>query len=283
MNTAGCFMYSWADSHRLSVDPMADGYTLSIDKLAAFWKLYLAPYLLFLAVYGMAQSTGADKPTSYLQGTDADLPTASEVQKAKEQRSKNAIPVIVSISSDSAQDCSSLRSADLDGIACSSSQLSSISQSFGNSQAESADAQVQAILNAVLASPEVSTQQDSSDHATSDGRPHDNGHKKPGLGKQFLSPAKEDLVEAERQLLQQVLGLLEQATPQMEEMSMLTDALKQLDELFLLVVVGEFNSGKSSVINALLGSRYTSAVGSARQQPPILVHLVMTLKALSRR
>ena len=53
-----------------------------------------------------------------------------------------------------------------------------------------------------------------------------------------------------------ILGLLQEATPEMSEMSMLTDALKQLDELFLLVVVGEFNSGKSSVINALLGSRY---------------------------
>ena len=63
-------------------------------------------------------------------------------------------------------------------------------------------------------------------------------------------------MEAERQLLQQLHGLLEQATPQMDEMSMLTDAIKQLDELFLLVVVGEFNSGKSSVINALLGSRW---------------------------
>ena len=63
-------------------------------------------------------------------------------------------------------------------------------------------------------------------------------------------------MEAERQLLLQLLSLLEQATPEMQEMSMLTDALKQLDELFLLVVVGEFNSGKSSVINALLGSRY---------------------------
>ena len=79
-----------------------------------------------------------------------------------------------------------------------------------------------------------------------------------GQGKQLLSAAKEELVEAERQLLQQLLGLLEQATPQMEEMSMLTDAIKQLDELFLLVVVGEFNSGKSSVINALLGSRWAS-------------------------
>lgn len=201
-----------------------------------------------------AAAEGAD--LILLEGTDTDLPTGTEVQKAKEQRSKNAIPVIVSMPSDSTQDSSSLRSADLDGIACSSTQLASISQSFGNSQAETADAQVQAILNAVLGSPEVSPQQDSSDHAASAGGPHDNGHKKPGLGKQFLSPAKEDLVEAERQLLQQVLGLLEQATPQMEEMSMLTDALKQLDELFLLVVVGEFNSGKSSVINALLGSRY---------------------------
>ena len=42
----------------------------------------------------------------------------------------------------------------------------------------------------------------------------------------------------------------------MEELSLLTDAIKQLDELFLLVVVGEFNSGKSSIINALLGNRY---------------------------
>lgn len=67
-------------------------------------------------------------------------------------------------------------------------------------------------------------------------------------------------MEAERQLLQQLLSLLQQATPEMQEMSMLTDALKQLDELFLLVVVGEFNSGKSSVINALLGSRYANTL-----------------------
>ena len=29
--------------------------------------------------------------------------------------------------------------------------------------------------------------------------------------------------------------------------------MRQLDELFLLVVVGEFNAGKSAFINALLG------------------------------
>ena len=49
---------------------------------------------------------------------------------------------------------------------------------------------------------------------------------------------------------------MQEAVPEMEELSLLTDAIKQLDELFLLVVVGEFNSGKSSIINALLGNRY---------------------------
>ena len=42
----------------------------------------------------------------------------------------------------------------------------------------------------------------------------------------------------------------------MEELNLLVDAIKQLDELFLLVIVGEFNSGKSSIINALLGDKF---------------------------
>ena len=42
----------------------------------------------------------------------------------------------------------------------------------------------------------------------------------------------------------------------MDEISLVRDALQQLDELFLLVVVGEFNSGKSSIVNALLGGRF---------------------------
>ena len=40
-----------------------------------------------------------------------------------------------------------------------------------------------------------------------------------------------------------------------EDQKTLRDLLRQLDELFLLVVVGEFNSGKSALINALLGER----------------------------
>src|SRR5262245_57297199 len=40
-----------------------------------------------------------------------------------------------------------------------------------------------------------------------------------------------------------------------EALETLQQAILQLDELFLLVVVGEFNSGKSSLVNALLGEK----------------------------
>ena len=191
----------------------------------------------------------------HIQGRDDELPSEAEFQQAKQQRSKNAIPVIASIPADSNLDASSLRSTDLDGLALTSTQIPHIAQAFASSQSSSTDAQIQAILNAVLSSPEAPS--DASISSAQESK-SENGHKQLAQGKQFLSQAKEELVEAERQLLQQLLGLLEQATPQMQEMSMLTDALKQLDELFLLVVVGEFNSGKSSVINALLGNRYAS-------------------------
>jgi small GTP-binding protein len=41
-----------------------------------------------------------------------------------------------------------------------------------------------------------------------------------------------------------------------EDQKTLQKSLHQLDELFLLVAVGEFNSGKSAFINALLGERF---------------------------
>ncbi|HUE98484.1 MAG TPA: dynamin family protein [Anaerolineales bacterium] len=40
-----------------------------------------------------------------------------------------------------------------------------------------------------------------------------------------------------------------------ESLTTLQDAILQLDELFLLVVVGEFNAGKSALVNALLGEK----------------------------
>lgn len=49
---------------------------------------------------------------------------------------------------------------------------------------------------------------------------------------------------------------VQEVVPSMEEISLLREALNQLDQPFLVVTVGEFNSGKSTVINALLGMRF---------------------------
>ena len=62
------------------------------------------------------------------------------------------------------------------------------------------------------------------------------------------------LKEERRQLEALTVALARfEATP--GDLTTLQKSLAQLDELFLLVVVGEFNSGKSAVINALLGQR----------------------------
>ncbi|KAG1680578.1 hypothetical protein FOA52_015025 [Chlamydomonas sp. UWO 241] len=72
----------------------------------------------------------------------------------------------------------------------------------------------------------------------------------------LLSVNRESLLAEEKAGLARVLAFLEEVTPGMGELQLLRDALARLDDLFLVVVVGEFNSGKSSVINALLGQKY---------------------------
>jgi small GTP-binding protein len=64
---------------------------------------------------------------------------------------------------------------------------------------------------------------------------------------QFLREEKEALAEIR-------LALAEIDVPR-ESLTALQDAILQLDELFLLVVVGEFNAGKSALVNALLGEK----------------------------
>jgi small GTP-binding protein len=73
------------------------------------------------------------------------------------------------------------------------------------------------------------------------------------LLKRLLNRSEEDLLLNERSLLQR-LGLdLTRLEASREDLSRLEQAQMHLDELFLLVVVGEFNAGKSAFINALLG------------------------------
>ncbi len=68
-----------------------------------------------------------------------------------------------------------------------------------------------------------------------------------------LSKEQETLLKEERGLMNDLRTALGKFEAEPEDDGILRDSIQQLDELFLLVVVGEFNSGKTAVINALLG------------------------------
>jgi small GTP-binding protein len=68
-----------------------------------------------------------------------------------------------------------------------------------------------------------------------------------------LNEKQEAFLKDERRLMNDLRLLLEQVGMEAADREALSQSISQLDELFLLVVVGEFNSGKSAVINALLG------------------------------
>ena len=71
----------------------------------------------------------------------------------------------------------------------------------------------------------------------------------------LLSPDQDELLKEERRILGRLRLSLSKFDAAAEHQSALEKSIEQLDELFLLVVVGEFNAGKSAFINALLGSR----------------------------
>jgi small GTP-binding protein len=71
----------------------------------------------------------------------------------------------------------------------------------------------------------------------------------------ILTPAQDELLKDERRLLSRLRVALSRFDAAAEHQEALDRSIEQLDELFLLVVIGEFNAGKSAFINALLGSR----------------------------
>jgi small GTP-binding protein len=76
-----------------------------------------------------------------------------------------------------------------------------------------------------------------------------------GMLTKILSPAEDELLREERRVLAQLKAALVKFDATDEHQRALDRSIEQLDELFLLVIVGEFNSGKSAFINALAGSR----------------------------
>lgn len=74
--------------------------------------------------------------------------------------------------------------------------------------------------------------------------------------RRLLTERQAELLSALRALLEELQTTLERfgADVAPGDLRALQDTLAHLDELFLLVIAGEFNSGKSSFINALLGA-----------------------------
>ena len=64
------------------------------------------------------------------------------------------------------------------------------------------------------------------------------------------------ILQDERRLLADLQVALTRLDAPDADLALIRNALAQLEELFLMVVVGEFNAGKSAVINALLGDSY---------------------------
>ena len=70
----------------------------------------------------------------------------------------------------------------------------------------------------------------------------------------LLSGPAPHLLEREQALLARLRALLEDIADDPATLRRLSDLLEGLDDLFLLLVVGEFNAGKSTIINALFGA-----------------------------
>jgi len=70
----------------------------------------------------------------------------------------------------------------------------------------------------------------------------------------LLSSRQDELLRDERKVLARLKAALVRFNAAPEHQAALDRSIEQLDELFLLVVVGEFNSGKSAFINALVGA-----------------------------
>jgi small GTP-binding protein len=70
---------------------------------------------------------------------------------------------------------------------------------------------------------------------------------------QVLTRQQGELVSLERKLVIRVRDALAKADGPPADLDRLASLVNEMDELFLLVIVGEYNSGKSTFINALLG------------------------------
>ncbi|CAN5583328.1 dynamin family protein [soil metagenome] len=89
----------------------------------------------------------------------------------------------------------------------------------------------------------------------------------------ILDDSRKDLVDRERSLLGTLIEFLGDFGAPRDDVELVRQTLTDLEELFLLVIVGEFNSGKSAFINALLGAEIaTEGVTPTTDRITVLRH-----------
>ncbi|WP_298981949.1 dynamin family protein [Caldilinea sp.] len=71
----------------------------------------------------------------------------------------------------------------------------------------------------------------------------------------ILTAEQDQILRRERSVLEDLRVLLARLGATDDDVQLLKRSREQLDELFLLVIVGEFNAGKTAFLNALLGER----------------------------
>jgi polynucleotide 5'-kinase involved in rRNA processing len=78
----------------------------------------------------------------------------------------------------------------------------------------------------------------------------------PSLSSSFFPASRQQLLESEQRALSRLADILRTlGDPDPAQLRLIQETRAKLDDIFMLVVIGEFNSGKSTFINALLGRK----------------------------
>jgi small GTP-binding protein len=72
----------------------------------------------------------------------------------------------------------------------------------------------------------------------------------------LLTIKQQQIIAKEKKLLSNVFNLFSDIKVEKQDFELIKDTLIQLEEIFLVVVAGEYNSGKTAFINSLLGDSY---------------------------
>ncbi len=72
----------------------------------------------------------------------------------------------------------------------------------------------------------------------------------------LLQPLHNDIINQQKILLQETKSLIRSIDSSSGDIETVQDITNSLHDIFMIAIVGEYNSGKSTLINSLLGGQY---------------------------